>query len=83
MKTAGGTYAFNIVPAFFPELCLVERHEAEVEAGEEAGEAEQDDNENGHEPDGQQQRVHLQLATQQLDTLQLSVQYSKIQCTVQ
>ena len=43
------------------ELGLVEGHEPEVEAREQSGQAEQDQDEDGHQPDGQQQLVDLQL----------------------
>ncbi len=46
-----------------PELSLVEGHESEVEAGEEAGKGQQDHNQDPHQPDREQQRVHLQLQT--------------------
>jgi hypothetical protein len=44
-----------------PEFRLVQGHEAQVEARKEAGEGEEDDDEDPHEPNRQQQGVHLQL----------------------
>ena len=43
------------------ELCLVESHKAEVEAGEEAGEELEDADEDDHGPERQHQRVHFYL----------------------
>ena len=43
------------------ELRLVEGHEAEVEAGEEAGHGEEKDEEDHHQPDRQEQLVHFNL----------------------
>ena len=43
------------------ELGLVQGHEAEVEAGEEAGHGEKEDEEDHHQPDGQEQLVDFNL----------------------
>jgi hypothetical protein len=49
------------VPPLLPELSLVKGHEAEVEAGEEAGQGQQHHDEDPHQPDREQERVNLQL----------------------
>jgi hypothetical protein len=50
------------------QLGLIQGHEAEVEAGEEARQELKDDDTDDHEPEGQHERVHLHLGSKMIIT---------------